>query len=508
VKSRALDVFLPLDEPETRLAGRVAAALGRSSTPEFHVVRRSLDARRSRIGFWYHVRLGPAPPPPPAPEIVVRRGGPSVAIVGSGPAGAFCALRLVRSGIVPVILERGRAVQPRRRDIAALLQRGDLVPDSNYCFGEGGAGTFSDGKLYTRTKDKRAVEEVLRTLCEFGAPAEILVDARPHVGSNRLPVVLTRLREYLEAHGCEYRFGARVDDLRLSGAAVTGVRLHGGDEIACQALVLATGHSARDVYDLLLARGVAMEPKPFAIGLRVEQPQPLIDRIQYGRHAGHERLPPAAYTITATSGERSVYSFCMCPGGFVVNSSTEPGGVATNGMSLARRASRWANAGLVVSLDPREFATAGGGALAGVEIQRRCERSAFELGGSSFAAPAQRVTDFLAGRASRDLPASSFRPRPVAADLAATLPAPIVAALREGVRRFEERMRGFVTEEAILLGVETRTSAPVRVARDPGTLVSPTHPGLYPCGEGAGHAGGIVSAAIDGLRVAARIAAR
>jgi hypothetical protein len=414
----------------------------------------------------------------------------------------------VRSGVVPVIVERGKAVQPRRRDIAALLQRGDLRPDSNYCFGEGGAGTFSDGKLYTRTKDRRAVEEVLRTLADFGAPPEILVDARPHVGSNRLPRVLTSMREYLEAHGCEVRFDACVDDLVVVKGALRALRLRGGEEIPCDAVVLAAGHSARDTYATLRARGVAMESKPFAVGLRIEQPQALIDRIQYGRHAGHERLPPAAYTITTTCGERSVYSFCMCPGGFAVNSSTEPGGVATNGMSLNRRSSHWANAGLVVTLDPREFAADPDDPLCGVELQRTCERRAFELGGGSFAAPAQRVTDFVAGRSTRDLPASTFRPRPVPADLDGTLPPPIAQALREGIRRFDEKMRGFVTAEAILLGVETRTSAPVRLPRDPTTLVSLSHRGLYPCGEGAGHAGGIVSAAIDGLHVAERIAGR
>ena len=508
MKRRSLDVFLPLGEPEHRLGIRVAEQLGRPQPPEFHVVRRSLDARRGRIGHWVHVRFGPAPPPPPSPQIVVRRSGPRVLIVGSGPAGAFAALRLVRSGIVPVILERGQAVQPRRRDIAALLQRGDLRPDSNYCFGEGGAGTFSDGKLYTRVKDRRAVEEVLRTLTEFGAPGEILIDARPHVGSNRLPDVLMRLRAYLQDHGCEYRFAACVEDLLLAGSDVRGVRLRGGEEITGDAVVLATGHSARDVYQLLHRRGVAMQSKPFAIGLRIEQPQPLIDRIQYGRHAGHAQLPPAAYTIAATCGGRSVYSFCMCPGGFVVNSATEPGGVATNGMSLSRRASPWANSGIVVTLDPGEFCDAPDDVLAGVELQRRCERRAFALGGSSFAAPAQRVTDFLSGRASQDLPRSSFRPRPVAADLGDVLPEPVVAALREGLRRFDEKMLGFITEEAVLLGVETRTSAPVRVVRNAGTMQSPSHGGLYPCGEGAGHAGGIVSAAIDGLRVAERIAAR
>jgi len=508
MKRRAIDVFLPLGEPETRLGARVAAELSRPVAPEFHVARRSLDARRGRIGYWYHVRLGPAPDPPPSPQIVVRRAAPRVVIVGSGPAGAFAALRLVRSGVVPLIVERGQAVQPRRRDIAALLQRGELRADSNYCYGEGGAGTFSDGKLYTRVKDRRAVEEVLRTLVEFGAPTEILVDARPHVGSNRLPNVLMRLRSFLQEHGCEYRFGACVEDLLLHGSDVRGVRLRDGAEIAGDAVVLATGHSARDVYELLRRRGVVMQRKPYAIGLRIEQPQPLIDRIQYGRHAGHTQLPPAAYTITANCAERSVYSFCMCPGGFVVNSATEPGGVATNGMSLSRRASPWANSGIVVTIDPGEFCENPDEVLAGVELQRQCERRAFALGGGSFAAPAQRVTDFLADRASQDLPRSSFRPRPVAADLHDVLPAAVIGALREGLRRFEDKMRGFITEEAILIGVETRTSAPVRVVRDAGTLQSPSHKGLYPCGEGSGHAGGIVSAAIDGLRVAERLTAR
>jgi len=425
--------------------------------------------------------------------------------VGSGPAGTFAALRLLEGGLLPTVVELGKPVQPRRYDLARLT-RGQLEPDSNYCFGEGGAGTFSDGKLYTRAKDRSGVERLLETLVRFGARADILVEARPHIGSNRLPRLLLALRAHLEGAGVRYRWCDPVTDLLLVRGRVAGVRLRSGAELPADAVVLAVGHSARPMYELAARLGIAGRPKPFAVGARVEHPQPLIDEIQYGGWAGHPRLPAAFYHLTAQIGPRGVYSFCMCPGGWIVPSATEPGGLVTNGMSLSRRDSPFANAALVVTVDQEDFG--GDDLLAGVRLQRQIETAAFALGGGGYRAPAQRLDDFLAGRKSADVPSTSYRPGVLPGDVAVALPPAIVSALRGALVEWGRRLPGFVTREAVLVGVETRTSAPVRLDRDPRTLESPSHPGLYPCGEGAGYAGGIVSAALDGQRVAEQILVR
>ncbi len=499
-----LDIFLSLDDdgPE-RLAAEVqAAAPGRA----FIVVRRSLDARRGgKIGYRYRVALEetPAQHVHPGPHPGAR--GRHVLVVGAGPAGLFAAYRLVHAGARVTLVEQGKAVQPRRHDLASLTQRGELSPTSNYCFGEGGAGTFSDGKLYTRVKDRQAVAFVLGTLVRMGGPPEIAFEARAHVGSNRLPKILTALREHLEGAGVAYRFEAALEDLVVADGAVQGglVRTAEGlEELRADAVVLATGHSARAVYEVLHRRGVALEPKPLAVGVRAEHPQPLIDEIQYGKYGRprHPRLPAALYELTCDLGERrGAYSFCMCPGGWIVPCATEPGGLVTNGMSLARRDSPHANAALVVSVDARDY---GEGPLAALEFQRKLERAAYEAGGGGFVAAATRVDDFLAGRASSEVARSSYLPGVQAGDVAAALPPRVVEGLRIAIRRWDKMLRGFGSREGHLVGVETRTSAPVRVVRDRETLASPSHPGLYPVGEGAGFAGGIVSAAIDGLRAA------
>jgi uncharacterized FAD-dependent dehydrogenase len=425
-------------------------------------------------------------------------------IVGSGPAGTWAALRLAEAGVPATILEQGKPVQPRRHDLAQLT-RGHLAPLSNYCFGEGGAGTYSDGKLYTRAKDREGVGDVLADLVRFGAPAEVAVDSRPHVGSNRLPKVLTALREHLEGSGVTYRFEAEVAGLAVERGRVRAVRLAGGDEVPADVVVLAVGHSARAVYAWAAGAGVALERKDIAVGVRLEHPQPLIDRIQYGQAAGHPRLPPAFYEL-ATEGEgRGVYSFCMCPGGWIVPAATEPDGVVVNGMSQSRRDSPYANAGLVVTVAAADFGPAAAGPLAGVELQRQVEQAAFRVGGGRFRAPAQRLEDFLEGRASTSVGASSYRPGLAPADLTRVLPAFVAQALRAGLRRIGTRLPGFLFPEAVLVATETRTSAPVRMLRDAKTLESPSLAGLYPCGEGAGYAGGIVSAALDGARVAERV---
>jgi uncharacterized protein len=511
------EIFLDLDEAEdpVDLRRRAAAALAvrEEDISAVTVMRRSLDARKGRrIGYslGLEVAIGAAPAPVPRPEIPRAATRERVVVVGSGPAGTFAALRLAQAGAHVTVVELGRPVQPRRHDLARLVRRGELDATSNYCFGEGGAGTFSDGKLYTRTKDRAAVREVLDLLVEHGAEPDIRVDSRPHVGSNKLPRILVGMRAHLEALGVEYRWSDPLVDLVVAGGVVRAARLGSGAELDCDRLVLAVGHSARALYERLVAAGVAAVSKAFAVGARVEHPQPLVDRAQYGDAWQHPKLPAAFYHVTAQVGGRGVYSFCMCPGGWIVNSSTEPARLATNGMSLKRRDSPYANAALVVGVEPADvapFARYPGDPLAGMAFQRALEERAFTVGGGGFRAPAQRLDDFLARRATSEALRSSYRPGVVGADLAEALPPFVVAALRGALPVFDRTLRGFVTAEAQLVGVETRTSAPLRFLRDERTFESPSHRRLYPCGEGAGYAGGIVSAAIDGLRVAAAILA-
>ena len=493
---------------------RVSRALGipANQLREFRVLRRSLDARkvhalgyRMRVEVFYKDDREPdrAPEPLPSqwPAQVLR---PRVVVVGSGPAGAWAALRLAEAGVPSTILERGKPVQPRRHDLAS-VQRGRLDPDSNYCFGEGGAGTYSDGKLYTRTKDRKAVDRVLADLIRFGAQPDIAIESRPHVGSNKLPKVLTALRTFLESRGVSYRFSSSFAAVVAHGGKVCGVRTFDGDEIPADIVVLACGHSARDVYQWASSAGIALERKGSAVGVRLEHPQPVIDRIQYGKAAGDVRLPSAFYEVRAMAAGRGVYSFCMCPGGFIVPAATEPDGVVVNGMSLSQRDSPHANAAIVVGLKPEDYGDASLGQLAGVEFQRRIEHAAFDAGGGCFRASAQRLVDFLAGKSSSSLPTVSYRPGVVAGRIDEIFPAFITTSLRAGLETITRRMRGFLHEDAVLVAAETRTSAPVRIVRDPVSLESPSLAGLYPVGEGSGYAGGIVSAAIDGTRAAQAI---
>lgn len=495
---------------------------------EVTVARRSLDARQKPdLVYEYAVDLtlaGEAPgpvEPPLALEPAPARRGPElllpplersarVAVVGTGPAGLFASLALADAGVPPIVLERGDAAEERYRHVMRFWRSGEFDPESNVQFGEGGAGTFSDGKLTCgKRHDKIAV--VLETLHRFGAPDTILYDGKPHIGTDRLVVVLRNIRKHLRDRGAELRYRAKVVDVLRDGpdGPLRALLLDSGEEVPCDAAVFALGHSARDTVERLLARGVAMSAKAFAMGVRIEHPQDDVDRIQYGRVASSCGVMPADYKMTAqTSGGRGVYTFCMCPGGEVIACSSEPGGVVTNGMSRYKRASGFANSGLVVQTHLADFAgEAGPEVLRGVAFQRRVERAAFAAGGGTYAAPAIRVTDFLAGRAPRALPRGTYAPACVPSRLDAVYPEAYLAALAEALRFFERKMRGFVSEEAVLVAPESRTSSPVRIERNE-ACESPSLPGLFPAGEGAGFAGGIVSAALDGLRVARAVRAR
>jgi uncharacterized FAD-dependent dehydrogenase len=507
-----LELELELEEAddEAALRARLAERIGRSpdALPAFELKKRALDARGGRVRF--HLTLGPrseeALGGPPPREVDGRK---RVAIVGAGPAGLFCAYELARAGIGSVVIDRGKTVQPRRRDLKGLTQHGRVDPDSNYCFGEGGAGTYSDGKLYTRSHKRGDVRDVLELLHVHGAPADILTNARPHIGSNKLPKVISAMRERLIECGVEFRFETRVTGIERGAQGVRALQL-GTETLDAEAVVLATGHSARDVYEWLDGAGVRLIAKGFALGVRIEHPQLLINRLQYGRHADHPKLPNAAYRLAFTEEQRGVFSFCMCPGGFIVPAATELDGLVVNGMSLSRRDSPYANSGLVVAVEPQDLEAAGyRGPLAGVAFQRAIERAAKQAGGGTLRAPATRATDFLAGKASRDTPETSYQPGLFATDVRPVLDAGGVVLsdrLARALTLFGKRMPGYAGGDAVLVGVESRTSSPVRVPRDPQTLQSPDLPGLYPTAEGAGYAGGIVSAALDGVRVARAIA--
>jgi uncharacterized FAD-dependent dehydrogenase len=482
--------------------------------------RKGIDARKKQqikfiytieftlsdeAGFWRKHHLDRDLEIAPLRETPLFRkvtGDKRIVIVGTGPAGLFAALRLAEYGLAPIVLERGKRVEERVKDIASFWRKGSLNPESNVQFGEGGAGTFSDGKLTTRVRDENSAY-VLGKLVEFGAPGEILHLAKPHVGTDRLRRVIVNIRRHLESRGVVIRFREKVTDIISRGGRLQGVVINDRSEELCDFLLLAPGNSARDTYSMLERRGVMVERKPFAVGVRVEHPQELINRIQFGVPR-HPHLPPADYALTWNNGRtgRSAYSFCMCPGGVVVAASSEEGGVATNGMSDYLRNSPCANSALVVSVGKEDFP--GDSPLAGIEFQRSLERAAYVAGGSDYRAPAQNLMAFM-GERGRHRVVSTYRPGVVEADLSILLPGFVTETLREGIRSFERKMRGFITAEATLTGVETRTSAPVRILRGD-DLQSPTMQGLYPVGEGAGYAGGIMSSALDGIRAADAVA--
>ena len=494
------------------LVGVAARELGidRGQIRRVDLVRRSIDARHKRprwiCTLGVHLFSDPMPQATTlrrdhASPDVARR-DKRVVIVGSGPAGLFAALRFADAGVPATVIDRGSAMEQRHRRAKRLRSERVLDPESNLCFGEGGAGTYSDGKLYTRKKNRR-VREIYERLVAFGADPEILVDAHPHVGTNRLIPLLGSLREHLLARDITMRFDTRMDDLIVKDGHIQGI-ICGEDELAADAVIMATGHSARDTYAWLARRGVRLESKPFAIGARVEHPQELIDAIQFGSSAGHPALGPAEYFLRCQLGGRGVYSFCMCPGGFIIPTPTEPGHLNVNGMSNHSRKNHFANAALVVTLEPKDFAP-GGDPLEGLAFQRALERAAFLVGGGDYSAPATRLTDLVRGRASSTLPArTSYRPSLTATDVRDVLPGWVCESIAEAVGVFDRRMRGYLTDEAVVVAAETTTSSPIRITRG-ADLQAPGIAGLYPTGEGAGYAGGIVSSALDGVRVAEHI---
>jgi uncharacterized FAD-dependent dehydrogenase len=520
VRYRISNIPLWLDEDEALVVRRAADRLGVSAEHlrDARVVRRSLDARKKGHARWLvnvevqvegEIRgapadVSPAPEPAPPPPRA-RRPVSAPIILGAGPAGLFCAWALLERGVPSVVVDRGRRVAERRRDVAALLRGGALDPESNMNFGEGGAGAYTDGKLGTRIHHPE-VRKVVELFARFGNAARILVEGKPHVGSDVLPSAISAMVAELERGGCTFVWGARGVGLDLPAGRFRGLRLADGHTLESDRLVLAPGNSARELFELFAAQGWPIEAKPFAAGFRAEHPQALIDRIQYGTAKRHPKLPPADYKLAdnpKVDGEpRGVFSFCMCPGGVVVPTPTEPGMICTNGMSNSHRSSPLANAGMVVAVSPADFAAEGfEGPLAGLEWQRKWERAAFELGGGGYRAPAQRLSAYLARKPGAPPGKTSYRPGATPADLSKLYPPRVQEALRAGLRAFERRMRGFVTDEALLLGVETRTSSPCRLVRG-ADFQSPGLGGVYPTGEGAGYAGGIVSSAVDGLRVA------
>ncbi len=473
------------------------------------VVKRSIDARQRQVKVNLTVELFEECDTAPAPihfDYGDVSGRTEVIIVGSGPAGLFAALRLIELGLRPIILERGRDVSARKQDIALINRNERIDPNSNYAFGEGGAGTFSDGKLFTRSKKRGDYHKALQTLVFHGATEEILFEAHPHIGTDKLPRIMTNMRKTILEAGGDFIFEAQVTDLKIKDNKILGVWC-GTTLYEGAAVVLATGHSAKDIYELLHARGVTLEAKPFAMGVRIEHPQQLIDSIQYHMPQRGEYLPAASYSLVSQENGRGVYSFCMCPGGFIVPAMTHQSESVVNGMSPSQRSSPYANSGLVTEIRIEDYAHLRDewGELAGLKFQQQLEQLARANGGENQIAPAQRVSDFVAGQSSSSLPSSSYIPGFQPSRLDKWLPAIIGESLRAGLKTFNSRMRGFVTSEALVAGVESRTSSPVRIPRDRETLMHTSMTGLFPAGEGAGYAGGIISAALDGERIAEAI---
>ena len=478
----------------------------------YNLLKQSIDARGRQT--WFHLTIEAFIDEPHRPlELMelrlhdVSKADRQAIVIGAGPAGLFTALRLVERGIRPIVLERGKDVRARRRDLAAINKEGVVNPESNYCFGEGGAGTYSDGKLYTRSTKRGDIFRILSILVHFGADRKILYEAHPHIGTNKLPQIITAIREAIIAAGGAVHFEKKVTGFDLRDGRVTGVRTADGDRFDGSAVILATGHSARDIFTLLHQQNILIESKPFALGVRIEHPQALIDTIQYHCPSRGDFLPPASYSLVQQVEGRGAFSFCMCPGGIIAPAATAPGEIVVNGWSPSKRNNPYANSGIVVSVEDRDLKGFHKyGPLAAMEFQRLVEEKAFTEGGGRLVAPAQRMVDFTRGIASSTLPDCSYLPGIHSVALQAVLPPFVHRALGEAFKEFGKKLRGYLTNEAVVVATESRTSSPVRIPRDPERLQHPQVAGLYPCGEGAGYAGGIVSAAMDGERVADRVA--
>ena len=473
------------------------------------VQKKSIDARSKNVVFRLLVNVYISENPEQrSTEIIYRpvSGKARVVIVGFGPAGMFAALKLIELGIKPIIIERGKDVQSRRRDIRALYQDHIVNPDSNYCFGEGGAGAYSDGKLYTRSTKRGDTKKILDVLIQHGADAEIAIDTHPHIGSNRLPKIVTAIRETILKNGGEIHFNSRVNDFIVKDNRLIGIKTNNEIEFYGDAVILSTGHSARDIYYLLHEKNIKIEPKPFAMGVRIEHPQALINEVQYHTKNKNPNLPAASYTLACNVEDRGVYSFCMCPGGIIVPSATAPGEVVVNGMSLSKRNSPFANSGFVVEVTEKEWSKySDQSPFSALLLQQELERKAFELANNTQSAPAQRLTDFISNRISSTLPKSSYIPGLTSTPLHDILPNFITSRLIKSIAIFDKKMHGYLSEEAIMVGVESRTSSPIRIPREKISMMHPEILGLFPCGEGAGYAGGIVSAAIDGENCATAV---
>ena len=475
------------------------------------ILKRSVDARKKniRVNLTVEVFSGEVATVPQIPPFNAQNvsNKPEILIAGAGPAGLFAALRLIELGFRPVILERGKDTSTRKIDIARISRELVVDPDSNYCFGEGGAGTYSDGKLYTRSKKRGDNQRVLELLCLHGANENILYEAHPHLGTDKLPRIISNIRKTILEAGGLFLLETKVTDLIISENSIKGVITSGNEKFISPCLILATGHSARDIYELCLNKGIELQIKSFAMGVRVEHPQELIDRIQYHGNSRGEYLPAASYNLVKQVDGRGVYSFCMCPGGFIVPSATSQEEVVVNGMSPSGRNSPYANSGIVVEITPGDLGKfSSRNELAGMEFQKELERLAWINGGKTQKAPAQRLADFVAGKASGSLPQVSYFPGVTSSPLHEWLPASIGKRLREGIKLFGSMMKGFLTNEAAILGVESRTSSPVRIPRDTENMQHIRIAGLYPCGEGSGYSGGIVSSAVDGMKAAEAIA--
>lgn len=498
---------------DTLLRNVVATECGTGSTAiqGWRLLKRSIDAR-GRMPF-YQLRLQvfinePLKPLEPFEFLYpdVSQAAP-VIIVGAGPAGLFAALRLIELGLKPILLERGKDVRSRRRDLAKLNREGEVNPESNYCFGEGGAGTYSDGKLYTRSSKRGSVERILHRLVQHGVDASILADAHPHIGTNKLPQVVTALRDKILACGGEIVFNSRVTDFIISNNQIHGVHTAHGAEYLAKAVLLATGHSARDIFQLLHHKNVLIEAKPFALGIRMEHPQHLIDQQQYHSVFRDIHLPPASYNIVQQVADRGVFSFCMCPGGIIAAAATAAGEIVVNGWSPSSRNNSFANSGFVVQVNEQDYqpGPAVNSPLAAMQFQQAVEQKCFAEGGGRLQAPAQRLIDFVNGKTSSKLPKCSYHPGLTSVDLQAVLPSFVAKSLKGALQQMGKRMKTFYTNEAVLVATESRTSSPVRIPRDKVSLQHPQVSGLFPCGEGAGYAGGIMSAAMDGENCAVAI---